>query len=112
MVSTGVYDNSTPPTRRRSRTTSSIDVLRGQLGFQGAVMTDDLQRPTGHSTSESAVLAALAGADIVLACSDSAGGGLAYSGLLQAAQSGQIPRATIETAYTRVRALKRQYATG
>jgi beta-N-acetylhexosaminidase len=112
MVSTGFYDNLDPSNPAALSHHIITDVLRGQLGFQGAVMTDDLQRPTGHSTSESAVLAALAGADIVLACSDTAGGELAYSGLLQAAQSNQIPRATIEAADTQVRALKHQYATG
>ena len=112
MVSTGVYDNldAANPAALSPRIIGGL--LRGQLGFQGVVMTDDLQRPTGHSTAASAVLAAAAGADIVLACSDSAGGGLAYQGLLQAAQSRQIPRATIEAAYQHVRALKNQYATG
>ena len=112
MVSTGQYPNLDPMNPAALSHHIVTDLLRRQLGFQGAVMTDDLQRPTGHSPSEAAVFAALAGADIVFACSDPSGGEVAYSGLLQAAQTGRIPRAVIETANAQIRGLKAQYATG
>lgn len=110
MVSTGVYPNEDPANPAALSHHIISDLLRGQLGFQGVVMTDDLQRPTGHSTGDSAVLAATAGADIILACSDDNGGPLAYSALLAAAQSGRIPRATITAAYDQIQKLKNQYA--
>ncbi len=58
------------------------DILRGQMGFQGAVFSDDLsmagaRQIEGHSLSYTeAVLAALdAGCDLALLCNRSIGGG-------------------------------------
>src|SRR5262249_49486646 len=61
-------------------------LLRGRLRFQGVAITDALEAPTGHAPRTAGVLAAEAGADIVL-FTDSAPGELAA--LEQALHSGK-----------------------
>jgi len=67
------------------------DILRGQMGFQGAIFTDDLsmvgaRQLDGRSLSYTeAVLAALdAGCDLALLCNQSVGGGAALDEVLDA----------------------------
>ena len=75
-------------------------------------MSDDLERPTEQATpGAAAVAAARAGIDIILVSSTASAGVSTYQALLTAAQSGQIPRQTIEAAYARIVELKRNYAT-
>ena len=75
------------------------DILRGQLGFRGAIFSDDLSMAgarmiDGHavSYSEAALAALQAGCDLVLLCNQSLGEGSAIDalidGLAQAARSG------------------------
>ena len=76
------------------------DILRGRLGFQGAVFSDDLSMAGARlidgqqvSFTEAAVVALNAGCDMVLLCNQSDDGGQAVDGLLDgllaAHQSGQ-----------------------
>jgi beta-N-acetylhexosaminidase len=65
------------------------DILRGRLGFQGAIFSDDLsmagaRRLDGRelSYSEAAVAALQAGCDLVLLCNQSVDGGAAVDALL------------------------------
>jgi beta-N-acetylhexosaminidase len=65
------------------------DILRLQLGFDGAIFSDDLgmagaRRVGGVDVSyaEAATLALAAGCDMVLLCNQSLGGGAALDGLL------------------------------
>jgi beta-N-acetylhexosaminidase len=65
------------------------DVLRGRLGFTGAVFSDDLSMAgarlvDGHEVShtEAAALALSAGCDLVLLCNQSSDGGRAVDDLL------------------------------
>jgi beta-N-acetylhexosaminidase len=65
------------------------DVLRGQLGFQGAVFSDDLSmagarqmRGRDLSHAEAAATALDAGCDLVLLCNQSVDGGQAVDALL------------------------------
>ncbi len=75
------------------------EILRGQLGFTGAVFSDDLSMEGARhlgggqlSYSEAAALALEAGCDLVLLCNQSLDGGEALddllSGLMRAVQDG------------------------
>jgi beta-N-acetylhexosaminidase len=110
MVSTAVYMNvdSSSPAALSKIVISSL--LRHDLGYQGVVMTDDLERPTGESTAQAAVRADQAGADIILVSTTEHGGAAAYDALLAAAGSGQLPHGRIAEAYMRILALKARYA--
>lgn len=80
-------------------------LLRGQLGFGGIAITDSLSSPTGHNEIQGGVLAARAGADILLYI-DSASGEL---GALETALAhGTITRADAVASYQRIVALKQR----
>jgi len=75
-------------------------VLRGQMGFTGAVFSDDLSMEGARhleggtlTYAEAATLALNAGCDLVLLCNQSIDGGAAVdellAGLVQAAQEGR-----------------------
>jgi beta-N-acetylhexosaminidase len=82
-------------------------VLRDRLGFAGVAITDSLSSPTGHDETTAGVLAAQAGADILLFV-DSGSGEL---GALESALArGQITRAQAAASYGRIVALKRRLA--
>jgi beta-N-acetylhexosaminidase len=81
--------------------------LRDRLHFKGVAITDALGTPTGHDEITAGVLAARAGADVLL-YTDSAPGEL--SALERALRSGQIKRSDAEQSYARILALKRAVA--
>ncbi len=83
------------------------DVLRRRLNFTGVTITDSLGAPSGHDERTAGVLAAKAGADILL-FTDSAPGELAA--LERAVRSGGISRGEAEASYGRIVALKRRVA--
>ena len=69
------------------------DILRGQLGFDGAIFSDDLSMEGARhldggqlSYAEAAALALNAGCDMVLLCNQSIGGGEAVDELLAGLQ--------------------------
>jgi beta-glucosidase-like glycosyl hydrolase len=70
-------------------------------------ITDALGTPTGHDETTAGVLAARAGADVLL-FTDSAPGEL--RALERALHDGQIRRADARTAYRRILALKKKVA--
>ncbi|MGH2867903.1 MAG: glycoside hydrolase family 3 N-terminal domain-containing protein [Solirubrobacteraceae bacterium] len=78
-------------------------LLRGQLGFRGVTITDALGTPTGHDERTAGLLAAQAGADILL-YTDSAPGELAT--LQTALRGGRIAAASAAASYRRILALK------
>ena len=79
-------------------------LLRGQLGFNGLVVTDDLGLMRGildlYSTDQAAVRAAEAGADLLLVPESDTGA--VVQGLLDAITSGQLPEAQITASADRV----------
>jgi len=80
-------------------------LLRGRLGFTGVAITDALSSPTGHNEISGGVLAARAGADILLYV-DSAPGEL---GALESALArGSITGAQAVASYRRIVALKQR----
>jgi beta-N-acetylhexosaminidase len=78
-------------------------LLRRRLGFAGVAITDALGTPTGHDEVTAGVLAARAGADVLL-YTDSASGEL--PALLRALRRGALSRADALVSYRRIVALK------
>ncbi len=106
MLSTAgfpAYDRSGAP----AALSAPIDqgLLRGALGFRGVSITDALGTPTGHGETTAGVLAARAGADVLL-YTDSAPGEL--SALRSALRRGLLGRAAAAAAYARIVALKQR----
>ncbi|KAB1919179.1 glycoside hydrolase family 3 [Micromonospora noduli] len=85
------------------------DVLRGQLGFKGVVITDGMNMPPAMrwAPGEAAVRALNAGNDLILMTPNV---GQAYDGLLAALRGGSLPRTRLVEAVTRVLTMKFQLA--
>ena len=78
------------------------DTLRRELGFEGLVVTDDLDMggvTARYAPGEIAVRAILAGSDVLLAPPEP---GVALAALLQAAHSERLPAARIDEAVLRI----------
>lgn len=89
----------------------TTDLLRGELGFKGVVITDSLEMEganIGLSQSEIAINAFTAGADILLMPTDLEA---AYNGVLSEVQKqgGRITPQALDEAVTRIVALKLKY---
>ncbi|MFV2101320.1 glycoside hydrolase family 3 protein [Micromonospora sp. LOL_024] len=81
------------------------EVLRGELGFQGVVITDGMNMPPARrfEPGEAAVRALKAGNDLILMPPNV---GQAYDGLLAALREGTLPRSRLVEAATRVLTMK------
>lgn len=87
----------------------ATDLLRGELGFEGVAITDDLEAGAiraGRTPSRAAVEAVNAGADMVLIEDGGDAAERARMALLDAARSGALPQARLEEAVGRVLRLK------
>lgn len=96
-------DPGTPATLSRKLLT---DVLRGQLGFRGVVVTDSMVMPPvtkKYGDGEAAVRAVLAGNDILLTPPKL---DVARQALLAAVASGRLPRAQVNESVTRILTLR------
>lgn len=84
-------------------------LLRKQLGFRGATITDSLDgaaRARGISADRLAVRSAQAGTDLLLLTGSEQASKSVYLTLLGAASSGRIDQARLLASYERIRALK------
>ncbi len=82
-----------------------VDLLRGELGFKGAVVTDCMNmHAIAHNfeAQDAAVRAVLAGCDLIMTDQWD----LVYDGLMRAALEGRLPRSRVEEAAARVRSVK------
>ena len=82
------------------------DILRGELGFQGIIITDALGMgavSNVYDSSEAAALAFLAGADLLLMPADFHS---AYNGMLNAVQNGRISQERLDESLRRIIRLK------
>ncbi len=93
------------------------DLLRREIGFTGVACTDCMEMKAiadHYGSGESAVLAALAGVDLILfshSFTDQHPLSVeVYYSLLDAVQSGRLPMTRINEAIARVMALKEKYA--
>lgn len=90
------------------------DLLRNSLGFQGAVVSDDLRMGAivqHYGSEEAAVLALCAGVDVLLIAQDRLPDGtsaadVALAAVRRALADGQLDAERVESALARVRALK------
>ncbi len=90
----------------------STDLLRGEIGFTGAVCTDcmEMKAVSGHwGAGESAVLAALAGSDLIHFSHTRRMQEEVSAALTEAVQSGRLPSERVEDAFERIQKLKATY---
>lgn len=89
------------------------ELLRDDLGYDGAVFTDDLEMKAVsalHPIEESGLLAIEAGCDIVLICSDVEAAGRLREALAREADRHEAFRKRLEEARSRAGALRRRIA--
>ncbi len=85
------------------------DKLRGELGYQGLIITDSLAMGAiseGFTSAEAALLALEAGVDILLMPEDFT---QAYEGILRAVLEGRVTRSRIAESVLRILELKEKY---
>ena len=88
-------------------------LLREEMGYDGAACTNSMEMKAisdHYGAGESAVLAALAGIDLLLFSHYRQNQEDASNALLEAARSGRLPQRVIDTANERIAALKADYA--
>jgi beta-N-acetylhexosaminidase len=110
MLSNATYDAFDPENGAGWSHAISQTLLRGRLGFRGVTITDSLTGTAaarGVSPSDLAILAALAGTDMILVSGPESTSSAAYDALLAAARAGRIPRSTLAASYARILALKK-----
>jgi beta-N-acetylhexosaminidase len=103
------------PERPASLSPDAIGMLRGELGFEGVVVTDDLAMAGasgGGSPARAAVGAVKAGADLLIISSPPQQQADAYDAVLGAVESGKIPRERIEASVERILKVKEDYSLG
>jgi len=85
------------------------DLLRVQLGYRGATITDSLSgaaKARGVSQSVLAVKAATAGTDLILVTGSEASTAAVFNALLANAETNVIPLSRLRASYARILALK------
>jgi beta-N-acetylhexosaminidase len=86
------------------------DLLRKQMGFDGVVITDDLEMKgitERERVADAAVLALQAGSDMALICHSEVAQQAALEALIHAAESSEIPH--LQESLARVRNLKERF---
>jgi beta-N-acetylhexosaminidase len=89
------------------------DVLRRELGFQGIIVSDDLDMKaiTDYFPLEEAVArGVLAGVDLFLVCQDASSQHRAIEALIRAVESGRVPQQRVEESNRRLDAFANRFA--
>lgn len=97
-----------------STSRDTLSLLRGQLGFQGTIISDDIDAPgilRGRTVAAVAVASLIAGADLLLVSSE-AGLDTIVRTIVDAVKSGALAQERLADAAQRVRSLARQLETG
>ena len=87
------------------------DLLRGELGFDGIVITDDLEMGAivkNYGVGEACKMAVTAGVDMLAICADPQAISDGYNAVLLAVNNGEIAEGRIDESLVRIAALKRQ----
>ena len=109
MVSTATYP--TLGSKKQAALSPGIvrGLLRSQLGFDGVVITDDLDAPAITDTTSPTVAAASAikaGNDMLLYGRSAAASDRAFRSLVQQVKGGDLDRSLFQDAYDRITSLK------
>ena len=89
-------------------------LLREELGFDGLIITDDLEMKgvaEGWGAAEAAVLATQAGADLLLCCHTWETQRQIQRALVRAVETGRLPKARIDESVARIAAAKARWVT-
>jgi beta-N-acetylhexosaminidase len=100
------------PERPASLSPAAIGLLRGELGFDGVVVTDDLTMEgakRGGTIAGAALQAVEAGADLLIVSGPPEGQAAAYDAVVAAVESGEITRERIDSSAERIENIKRRY---
>jgi len=100
------------PDAPASLSKDAINMLRDELGFDGVVVTDNLAMAgatDGGTPAEAAVDAVEAGADLLVVSSPPQQQADAYDAVVDAVESGEIPRSRISESVGRVLEVKEEY---
>jgi beta-N-acetylhexosaminidase len=90
-------------------------LLRGELGFEGVIVSDDLEMKaiSAHlGVERAAVQGLLAGVDLFLVCHHASVQRRVIEALAHAVETGQVPRQALEAARARVEGLLGRFARG
>jgi beta-N-acetylhexosaminidase len=90
----------------------ATNLLRGELGFRGVSITDDLAEPavtTSLAVPDAAVAALRAGADMLFISGPPADQQAAYVAVLRAVRRGRVSRRRLNEAVERILDVKRDY---
>ena len=88
------------------------DILRKDLGYQGIIITDDLEMgavSNYYGFDRIGVEAVKAGADIVMVCHEYQHGADVYLGLLEALEAGEITQEEVDNSVRRILKYKLQH---
>jgi len=105
MVSSAVYQHLDPAAPAVFSPTVVTGLLRGALGFDGVVITDDVSAARAvraWAPADRAILALQAGCDVVLVAADPGVFGAMYQAVLAKAQADPAFAATVDAAARRV----------
>jgi beta-N-acetylhexosaminidase len=100
------------PVMPASLSPAAVGLLRGELGFEGVIVTDDLMMEgarRGGTTAEAAVEAAKAGVDLLMVSAPPEEQAAAYDAVVNAVESGKIPPERIEASVERIQNIKNRY---
>jgi beta-N-acetylhexosaminidase len=109
MVSSASYPGLTPGSNQPAVFSPQIvkGLLRDQLGFDGVVITDDLEAPAVEaSPGDAGALALQAGDDFLLYAKSTGGSDQAFKTLVSQVKEGALDRGLISSAYDRITSLK------
>jgi beta-N-acetylhexosaminidase len=110
VLSLALYATYDPVTPGALSPAIATDLLRGELGYEGVAITDDLSSgavAAGIGAPDAAVRALRAGADMVVV-SDPEQAARARQAVLEAATAGRLSPARLDEAVARVLTLKRR----
>ncbi|MGQ0505973.1 MAG: beta-N-acetylhexosaminidase [Myxococcaceae bacterium] len=88
-------------------------VLRKELGFEGVLVSDDLEMKAiadNYSVEEAAVLGVLAGVDLFLVCHQADVQRKAIEAVVKAVETGRVPKSRIQEAHARLDVMARRFA--